>query len=137
MNETRPPSFFRSVGPVLAGVAAVIILSTATDSVLRAIGVFPSWNQPMSNALFLLATTYRSVYAIVGGFIAARFAPDRPMRHALALGVVGIVLGTVGAALAWGAGPKWYPLALIATALPCACAGGKLRIMQLGTRPGA
>lgn len=91
----------------------------------------------MSDALLLLATVYRSVYAVVGSYITARVAPDRPMEHALAAGVIGLVLSIVGAVMAWNKvatlGPHWYPLALVATALPCAWIGGKLRVMQLGT----
>jgi hypothetical protein len=89
----------------------------------------------MSDRLFLLATAYRIVYAVAGSYIAARLAPDRPTQHALVLGVVGLALSIAGAVETWNAGPelgpRWYPLALIATALPCAWVGGKLRDMQL------
>jgi surface polysaccharide O-acyltransferase-like enzyme len=93
-------------------------------------GVFPPLGAPMSDALFLLATAYRIVYSVAGCYIAARFAPDRPMRHALALGVVGVVVSAAGAVATWNRGPAfgphWYPLALIALAMPCAWLGGKL-----------
>jgi hypothetical protein len=36
--------------------------------------------------LVLLALSYRCVYGVVGSYIAARFAPRNPMRHAMALG---------------------------------------------------
>jgi hypothetical protein len=89
----------------------------------------------MSDAPPLLATVYRSIPAIVGSYIMARLAPDRAMQHALAGGAVGLVLNVVGAVLAWNKvstlGPHWYPLALVATAIPCAWAGGELRLMQL------
>ena len=88
----------------------------------------------MSDALFLLATAYRTVYGAAGSYIAARLAPDRPMTHALALGVVGLALSTVGAIATWGRGPAfgphWYPLAVIAIAMPCAWAGGRLHGMR-------
>ncbi len=84
----------------------------------------------MSASLFLLATAYRLVYGILGSYIAARLAPNRPMFHALALGVIGLFASTAGAAATWDAGPafgpKWYPLTLVATALPCAWIGGKI-----------
>jgi hypothetical protein len=58
------------------------------------------------------------------------------MQHALALGVVGLLLSIVGAVVTWNGepafGPHWYPLALVVTALPSAWLGGKLRMMQLG-----
>ncbi len=87
----------------------------------------------MSNPLFLLATAYRTVFAIVGSFITARLAPDRPMGHALVGGAIGLVLSVVGAVVTWNKdlGPHWYPLALVVTALPCAWVGGKIRLMQL------
>lgn len=89
----------------------------------------------MADALFVVATIYRIVYAIAGSYITARLARDRPMNHALALGVVGVILSVAGAVATWNAGPafenKWYPLALIFSALPCAWLGGKLRVMQL------
>ena len=83
----------------------------------------------MSDSRFLLATLYRTVYAILGSYVTARLAPDRPMQHALLGGAIGLVLATVGAAATWNKGPEfgphWYPLALVATALPCAWAGGE------------
>jgi hypothetical protein len=84
----------------------------------------------MSDSLFLLATAYRIVISVAGCYITARLAPDRPMRHALALGVVGVVASAAGAVATWNRGPAfgphWYPLALIALAMPCAWLGGKL-----------
>lgn len=111
----------------------VVILSVGTDLALHKAGIFPPLGQTMSNALFLLATIYRTVFAVVGSFITARLAPDRPMGHALVGGAIGPVLSVVGAVVTWNKdlGPHWYPLALVATALPCAWAGGKLRLMQL------
>ena len=128
----------KSIGAVLAGFVAVFVLSLGTDVVLHATGVFPPWDQRMSDALFLLATVYRTIYCIAGSYIAARLAPDRPMGHALALGILGLVVSTAGAVLTWNKGPAfgphWYPVALIVTAIPCAWLGGRLRVMQLHTR---
>lgn len=52
------------------------------------------------------------------------------MAHALALGALGLIACTAGAISMWGHGAAWYPLALIALALPCAWAGGKIRVAQ-------
>lgn len=134
MNETQPErSIGRSIGALLAGFVVVVILSLGTDLALHAAGIFPPLGQIMSNPLFLLATVYRTLYAIVGSYITARLAPDRPMGHALVGGAIGLVLSVVGAVVTWNKdlGPHWYPLALVATALPCAWVGGKLRLMQL------
>ncbi len=131
-------STLRRLGAVLAGVLAIFVLSLGTDVALHAAGVFPPWGQPMGDALFLLATAYRIVFGVAGSWLTARLAPDRPMLHALVLGAVGLVLGTAGAAATWNRGPelgpKWYPLAIIATALPCAWVGGRIREAQLRRR---
>jgi hypothetical protein len=115
----------------------VVVLSLGTDTGLRLIGIFPQSGQAMTGALFLLATAYRTVYGVVGSYITARLAPYRPMLHALVGGGVGLVLSTVGAIVAWNKpdlGPHWYPLALVALAMPQSWVGGKLREMQLPAR---
>ena len=127
MTETRRPRrTLRHVGAVLAGLLAIFAITIVTDIVMHATGIFPPWGQPMSSALFLVALAYRIVYGVLGCYIAARLAPDRPMQHAVALGVVGVVLSTAGAVAMWEAGPAWYSLAVIAISLPCAWVGGRL-----------
>ncbi len=131
----------RSIGAVLAGLVAIVVLSTATDMVLHATGVYPEVGKPMSDALFLLALAYRTVYAVAGCYLTAWLAPQKPLRPALALGVIGLAVSIAGAAATWNRGPafgpRWYPLALIATALPCAWAGGRLREWQSSSSPTA
>jgi hypothetical protein len=138
MNGTHPPRHIgRSIGAVLAGMLAGIILTLGTDVVLHVIGVFPPWGQSMVgfDGPLLLATLYRTIYGVLGSYIIARLAPDRPMRHALVGGFVGLVVSIAGAALTWNKGPAfgphWYPLALIVLAMPQAWAGGKLRVIRL------
>lgn len=134
----RPRNVGRSVAAVLIGIFAGIIVTLGTDIVLHAIGVFPPWGQAVGDAPLVLATAYRIVYGIAGSYIIARLAPDWPLRHALVGGIVGLVLSTLGAVVTWNRGPAfgphWYPLALVLTAMPCAWAGGKLRVLQLRAR---
>ena len=138
MNDARPSHRGRSVGAVLAGLVAIFVLSIGTDLAMHATGVFPPMNQPMSDQLFVLATAYRIIYSILGCYITARLAPNHPMKHALILGVIGIVLGIIGAVATWNRGPEfgphWYPLALIIVSIPCAWIGGKLQEIRT-TRP--
>jgi len=136
LTETQSPRRIgRSIGAVLAGMLAVVILSLGTDLALHAAGIFPALGDRMSDNLFVLATVYRTIYAVLGGYITARLAPNRPMQHALLNGLIGVALSTLGAVVTWNRalGPHWYPLALVVTALPTAWLGGKLRLMQLGS----
>ena len=120
-------SALRSVGAVLGGLFATFLITTAVDLALHASGVFPPHGERMADALFVLALAYRIPFNAAGCYIAARLAPARPMRHALALGLVGVALATLGAIVMWELGPAWYSLANIAIALPCAWIGARLR----------
>jgi hypothetical protein len=119
-----------SIGAVLCGLLAVVVLSLGTDQVLHVLEVYPPWGQSMHDPwLNLLALTYRTVYAVVGSYIAARLAPHAPMRHAMAVGIIGLALSAVAAIVSitkFDLGPDWYPIALVLTALPCAWLGGAL-----------
>ena len=127
--STAPRQLWRSTGAVLLGLVAVVALSLGTDQLLHMLGVYPPWGQPMYDpGLNLLALAYRCAYAVLGSYIAAKYAPHAPMRHALTLGFVGLVLSSAGAVAASGMdlGPLWYPIALVISALPCAWLGGAL-----------
>ncbi|MBU1776368.1 MAG: hypothetical protein KJ899_06980, partial [Gammaproteobacteria bacterium] len=123
MNDTStiPRNIPRSFGAVLAGFIAVFILSLATDQLFHMLEVFPPWGQPTTDTgPLLLALTYRIVYGIAGGYIVARLAPRNPMRHALVMGGIGLVLSVAGGIAMWDMGAHWYPVAVALTALPCA-----------------
>lgn len=135
MTESHPRRLWRSTAAVLLGLIAVVALSLGTDQLLHVLGVYPPWGQPMYDpGLCLLALAYRCVYAVLGSYIAARLAPHDPMRHALALGVVGLVLSSAGAiaTIPMRLGPAWYPIALVLTAVPCAWLGGALHRRSTG-----
>lgn len=127
--KEAPRNIWRSTGAVFLGLVAIFVLSLGTDQLLHVLEVYPPWGQPMHEpALNLLALGYRCVYAVIGCYLAARFAPRNPMRHALLLGAIGMVLSTAGAiaTIPMDLGPAWYPITLALTALPCAWLGGAL-----------
>jgi hypothetical protein len=127
---THPRRLGRSVGAVFLGFIVVVILSVGTDQVLHVLKVYPPWGVPMWDpGLNLLALSYRIVYTILGGYIAAKFAPYAPMRHAISLGIVGLIPGVAGAVYGvtrGDLGPSWYPIALAIVGLPCCWLGGVL-----------
>ena len=126
----------KSIGAVLAGVLVIIGVTTLVDIVLHATGVFPPMDQPINDALALLATSYRIVISVGGAWLTARLAPNEPMKHAMILGYVGIVLGLVGLVATWnlGLGPRWYPIVLTVLAIPQCWVGGKIYEIQLRKR---
>ncbi len=125
----RPGSVPRSVGAVLLGFVSIFALSLGTDQVLHMVHVYPPWGEPMhSPGLNLLALAYRIPYAVFGSYLTARTAPRNPTRHAMVLGVLGLLLSTLGAVAAIKAnfGPAWYPILLALSSVPCAWLGAKL-----------
>ena len=126
----------KSIWAVVVGVLFIIGFTTVVDIVLHATGVFPPMDQPINDALALLATSYRIVISVGGAWLTARLAPDKPMKHAMILGYVGIVLGLVGVVGTWnlGLGPRWYPISLTVLAIPQCWAGGKIYDIQFRKR---
>jgi len=107
----------RSIFAVVAGFAAVVVLSTGTDFALEKT-VFPTLATPNAgDPLFLLALTYRSAYSAAGGYLTARLAPGTPVRHVFILAAIGLAAGIAGVIATSGMnlGPRWYPIAVAVT----------------------
>ena len=122
------PTTVKSIWPVVAGFLTAALLSVGMDAIMHATGIFPPVGQVMSNGLFALATLYRCLFQAGGGWLAARLAPAKPMKHVWILAIIGQVMSLLGI-LAWKAmgdagGPLCYPLALVATAIPSVWIGG-------------
>lgn len=134
--DTNPPRRLgRTTIAVLTGFVVIVALSIGVDQVLHVLGVYPPWGQPMyDRTLNALALSYRILISVLGCYITARLAPHAPMRHALILGAIGVVVSTAGALATMGKnlGPMWYPLALVVVSLPCAWLGGRLFVSRRG-----
>src|SRR6185503_4624997 len=117
-----------SVWAVAAGVLFIIIVTTLVDVGFHILGVFPPTDQPINDRQALFATLYRIIISIAGAWLTAWIAPSKPMKHAMILGLVGVVLGSIGAALTWKLelGPKWYPIILVVLSIPQCWAGAKV-----------
>lgn len=135
MREAHPDRRLRrSILALLSGLLTIVVLSVATDAAMHASGIFPPEGQAMSDSRWLLATAYRIIYGCAGCYLAARLAPDRPLRHALALGAVGLAASALGLLATWGGGPEfgpaWYSVAVVGMSLPCGWVGGKIRELR-------
>ncbi len=130
---------FKSIGAVLAGMITGAALSIGTDTILETTGVFPNFEEVSKYGfntpwMLTLALFYRSIYTVAGGYITAILAPNRPIRHAVILGIIGVVVSTLGAFVAWELSPAWYPIALILIALPCVWLGAKLYELRISAK---
>jgi hypothetical protein len=129
----------RSVAAISAGFLGSLVLQLGGDVVCHALSLFPPGGVRMSDPQCALATTYRLVATVWAGYLTARLAPARPMVHVWILAAIGLAAAGAGAAITWDAdlGPHWYPLALVATALPCVWAGGRIAERKRGGRAAA
>lgn len=122
MNKT----FLKSVGAVLAGFFVIVVLSISADTILKIIGILPWDHLYVSNGLIFFVIFYRSVFSVAGCYLAARMAPGNAIKHAIALGILGVIVSSAGTIAASDLGPDWYGWTLAGLALPLAWLGGKL-----------
>ena len=118
----------RNISAVLIGFVTVFVLSSVTDFILEALGIFP----PIGNGFFepwmlLLALFYRTVYTVLAGFITVKIAKGN-MKPVIILGLIGLLAGMIGVISTWNMdlSPRWYPILLAVLAFPSIWIGGKL-----------
>ncbi len=120
--------FFKDIGAILSGFISVVILSVGTDALLEKLNIFPSASEGLFVTwMLVLAFIYRSIYAIVGGYVTAKLTSTNPMRNVKILGFLGIIGGVAGVVAGWNLSDHWYPIALAVTAFPLTWFGGKLK----------
>lgn len=121
-------NILRSIGAVWPDLSSSALHMAQQMLSLEKIGVLPKGNLHVGTGLILIVIGYRAVTSLIGCYITALLAPNSPMKHALALGMVGVLLSTVGAIATanMNLGPSWYAWTLVAIALPIAWPGGKL-----------
>ena len=78
---------------------AIAVRSALVHVVLQQAGISPSWGQPTADALVPLLVAGCVVYGVAGSYIAMRFGSGRSIRQVLALGMLGLGLSLVGAAI--------------------------------------
>lgn len=135
-------TWLRSVGAILLGFIAVIVITIPVDILCHRLGIFPPEGQPLTTFAAFIATFYRTLFGVFGCYITARFAPNRPMGHALLGGAIGTAIAIAGTIYTWNLGPAygphWYSVALVLTSMPAAWLVGWLRVSQLrGVPPSA
>ena len=124
---------WRSITAIVVGFLLIGALSFGTDAIVRSQlpDMYDAAGRTDSVPLLLFVMFYVGVFAVFGCWLAARLAPDRPMRHAMILGALGLVFNIAGSAAMWNTAPAWFHIASIALVLPFAWLGGRIREKQL------
>lgn len=108
--------------------SAIVVVPFAAALAARAVPVEQIEARLYSSSTFLLFIfVISSVFTIAGAYLAAHMAPGDEIRHALAVGVIGLLLGVVALSAQPKILPIWYNIAAFALILPCAYLGGTLR----------
>jgi membrane glycosyltransferase len=129
------PPIVRSILAIVAGFLLIGALAQGTGAALQGAGIMPAAGEPITGiGPLLLEAAYVAVFAIAGCWLAAWLAPGAPMRHALILGLLGLVFNLVSAVAIWGQRPAWYMVLSLALVMPYAWIGGRLREMQMERR---
>ncbi|MGA9997559.1 MAG: hypothetical protein WBP93_19240 [Pyrinomonadaceae bacterium] len=123
----------RSILSIIAGFILICVLAFGADAVVRAVmpGLSISTGRVDSVPVLLFVIAYVFVFAVFGCYITARLAPHSPMKHALILGLLGLVFNIVGAIMMWHTAPAWFHIVSLILVMPAAWLGGRLREAQL------
>ena len=127
------PPILRSALAIATGFVLIGALAFGTGALLRGAmpGAFDAAGNPTTLPLMLLTTLYVGAYATLGCYLAARLAPSHPMRHALVLGLLGLVLNVATSVALWDTVPAWYVGANVLLTMVWAWLGGRLREREL------
>ena len=126
----------RSVMAVLAGLVVLTGASFAIEALVNQTlprilpGSFP--DQPALDAsvslrLFMIVYTMLSI--TLGGYVTARWAPQNPVRHAVAMGVVELIMTIVVMLKFFSTAPLWGWLVGSLLIVPSAWCGARLRVL--------
>lgn len=127
----------RSIWAVVAGFLFIMVLSIGTVTITRAMSprLFDANGGTTIVAVLCVWTICVGVFAVVGCYLAARLAPSHPMRHALILGALGLILHLVTLVAmpsVWNMTPNWYNIVNLVLVMPYAWLGGRLRENEIG-----
>jgi hypothetical protein len=124
-------SIFKSIGAIIAGFILGATLSIAADFLFDKLGLMSMDNFKETSALIILIIIiYRFIFNVIGCYLTAKLAPNKPMKHVIIMGVIGTVLSILGSLAMWELAIMWYNISIILIALPSAILGGKLYLLN-------
>ena len=114
---------------VIAIIVGYLIFAVSAFAFFQISGQPPHQAAPIPVMLESIACGM--VFALLGGYVAARFARRRPLAHGVAVAVV-LALGAAISLLGTlGRGAVWSQVAALLLMAPCAVFGGWLRLKQV------
>ena len=126
MNKTVRSSF-----AIIAGFVTIFVLAIVTDIVLEKARAM-RMETFSYNALwiFYLVVMCRLFYSVIGGYITAWLAPDKPVLHTTILGILTLIVTFLGTMATWHSVSHSFLIILIILPLPCTWIGGKIRSLM-------
>ena len=116
----------RSILAIVVGFVLIGVLSFGMGVVVR--NWMPeafSTGQVDDPMILSLTLGYIFIFIIMGCYLTGRLAPQKPMTHALILGVLELILIIVGTMSHWDMAPTWYHAAALLMVMPAAWLGGR------------
>jgi hypothetical protein len=118
----------RLILSIIAGTVIIAVLSTGTDAIFHAAGIFPPPGQPFFDTnLLLLATVYRLIYQVGGCYVASMIAKEKARTAVWFMGIFGAIMWLVGTFIIGpDLAPLWYGILGAVLSIPSALIGEKL-----------
>lgn len=124
-------SIWKSIGAVMAGFLLGAVLSIGADIVFSSAGLMNMENfKDTSPGIIFVVIVYRFIFNVCGCYLTAKLAPNKPMKHALIIGVIGTIVAILGSAAMWDQAVAWYNISVILISIPSAWLGAKLFMMR-------
>ncbi len=119
-------TIFKSIGAIAAGFALGAVLSVGTDFLMDKMGIMSMENFKQTPLFIVcIVIVYRFIFNVIGCYLTAGLAPNKPMKHVIIIGAIGTVLGLLGSFAMWDNAIPLYNIAIIAISLPSAWLGGQ------------
>ena len=117
------------VRSVLAVIAGYLVFALSAFAFFQISGQDPHRAAP--TIIMVGSIVFGTVFAFLGGYVAAWLARSRPLAHGAAVGGVLALGATISLFSTLDKGAIWSQVAALALMAPCAVAGGWLRSRQV------
>ncbi|HEY0078758.1 MAG TPA: hypothetical protein VGB73_08945 [Pyrinomonadaceae bacterium] len=119
----------RSILAVIAGSVVWMVTALGTDAILMSLWpqAYSAGGRVESVPLLLFTMFYAVLFGVLAGYVTAVIARRAEVKHALALGILQLLMGIVATINFWDTAPAWYHLIFLALVTPSNLLGGWLR----------